>query len=67
MQPPRRALSVHEAAKSAGVGRTKVFEEIRSGRLVARKVGRRTIVMAEDLETWLKSLPKRMPVASGGP
>jgi excisionase family DNA binding protein len=55
----RIAFSVLEAAKCAGVGRTTLFEEIRSGRLAARKVGRRTIIMTADLEAWLKSLPTR--------
>ena len=53
----KRALSVAEAAKAAGVGRTTFFEEIRRGRITARKVGRRTIITTDDLDTWLKSLP----------
>ena len=53
-----RALSVEEAAKAAGVGRTLLFEEIRKGRLTARKVGRRTIVTTDELDNWLHSLPK---------
>ena len=53
----RLALSVEEAAKAAGVGRTTVFEEIRKGHLTARKVGRRTIITTDDLDAWLKSLP----------
>jgi excisionase family DNA binding protein len=53
-----RALSVGEAAKAAGVGRTLLFEEIRKGRLTARKVGRRTIVTIDDLDRWLEALPK---------
>jgi excisionase family DNA binding protein len=53
-----RALSVEEAAKAAGIGRTLLFDEIRKGRLTARKVGRRTIVTIDELDSWLKSLPK---------
>ena len=59
MDETRLALTVAEVAKAAGVGRTTVFEEIRHGRLVARKVGRRTIIMAGDLDAWLNSLPQR--------
>jgi excisionase family DNA binding protein len=51
------ALSVEEAAKAAGVGRTLLFEEIRDRRLIARKVGRRTIITIDDLRDWLCSRP----------
>jgi excisionase family DNA binding protein len=57
MDPIKRAMSVEEAAKAAGVGRTLLFEEIRKGHITARKVGRRTIITTEDLDAWLNSLP----------
>jgi excisionase family DNA binding protein len=52
-----RALSVEEAAKAAGVGRTLLYEHIHSGRLTARKAGRRTIITVDALDAWLQSLP----------
>ena len=55
-------MSPEEAAKVAGVGRTLIFAEIRSGRLVAHKCGRRTIVRQTDIDGWLANLPK----AGGG-
>jgi excisionase family DNA binding protein len=58
MDPIKRAMSVEEAAKAAGVGRTILFEHIRAGHITARKVGRRTIITMDDLDAWLKSLPK---------
>jgi excisionase family DNA binding protein len=58
MEDIKRAMSVEEAAKAAGVGRTLLFEEIRKGRITARKVGRRTIITTDDLDAWLNSLPK---------
>jgi excisionase family DNA binding protein len=57
MDEIKRAMSVEEAARAAGVGRTLLFEEIRKGHITARKVGRRTIITADALDTWLKSLP----------
>jgi excisionase family DNA binding protein len=57
MEETKRAMSVEEAARAAGVGRTLLFEEIRKGHITARKVGRRTIITADALDTWLKSLP----------
>jgi excisionase family DNA binding protein len=53
----KRGLSVDEAAKAAGIGRTKMFEEIRKNRITARKCGRRTLIEADELDAWLRSLP----------
>jgi hypothetical protein len=41
-----------------------VYEEIRAGRLKARKCGRRTVVLAADLREWLASLPAWQPKSS---
>jgi hypothetical protein len=41
----------------AHIGRTRAFEELRSGRLLARRIGRRSLITIEDAEAWLKSLP----------
>ena len=54
----RLAYGIEEAAKVSGVGRSKVYEEIGAGRLIARKVGKRTIILAGDLNAWLKALPR---------
>jgi excisionase family DNA binding protein len=51
------AFSEPEAAKLAGIGRTKLREEIKDGRLRARRVGKRVIVSADDLRAWLDCLP----------
>jgi excisionase family DNA binding protein len=59
MVQTKLALTIEEAATAAGVGRTTLFEEIRQGRLIARKVGRRTIIATVDLEAWLTSLRVR--------
>jgi excisionase family DNA binding protein len=60
----RLAYSPEEATRVASVGRSLIFKEIRDGRLIARKVGRRTIIAADDLQLWLKSLPKKNLVAA---
>ena len=54
----RMAMSVVEAAKSAGIGVTKIYEEIAAGRLVAKKFGKRTLIAVEDLRLWLANLPR---------
>ncbi len=57
-QESRLAYDVNEAARVSGLGRSTVYEEIGAGRLVARKVGKRTLILAADLNEWLNSLPK---------
>jgi excisionase family DNA binding protein len=51
------SYSIAEAVELTGLGRSTIYEEIRSKRLLARKIGRRTIVLAEDLSSFLASLP----------
>jgi excisionase family DNA binding protein len=54
---PRRAMSIAEFCERYGPGRTKVYEELKSGRLRGRKIGSRTIITEDDAEDWLRSLP----------
>ena len=51
------SYSIAETVELTSLGRSSIFEEIRSNRLRARKVGRRTIILAEDLANFLASLP----------
>ena len=51
------AFSIPEAMGVSGTGKTKLYEEIRAGRLVARKMGDKTIILRPDLLAWLNSLP----------
>lgn len=55
----RLAYSIEEAAAVSGVGRTRLYQAIAAGRLRARKNGRATIVLTEDLAAFLRSLPER--------
>jgi excisionase family DNA binding protein len=64
MTDNRIFCSVNEAAKAAGIGLTKLREEIAAERLVARKLGKRTLIKISDLESWAANLPQAAP-ASG--
>ncbi|WOS64258.1 helix-turn-helix domain-containing protein [Sinorhizobium fredii] len=59
MDIPKRGLGVEETAKVIGIGRTKVYDEINSGRLKAHKVGRRTIIFVEDIQAYRMALPEK--------
>ena len=51
------ALTVAEACAAAKVGKTVLYEAIANGTLVARKRGRRTLVLPADLRNWVEQLP----------
>ena len=53
----QRAMSVRCFCESVGIGRTRFYHEVKAGRLRVRKVGRRTIITADDADEWLKRLP----------
>lgn len=57
------AVPITEAARIGGVGRSTIYAEISRGNLKTRKVGRRTIVMVDDLKAWLASLPESQRAA----
>jgi excisionase family DNA binding protein len=50
------ALTIPEVCASARIGRTRVYEAIRSGELLARKHGKRTLILYADLRQWLEAL-----------
>lgn len=51
------AQSIDNFCERYGISRSQAYEEIRSGRLKAVKLGRRTLVPEEAGQAWLKSLP----------
>jgi hypothetical protein len=57
------AYTIDDFVKAVGVGRSKVYEEIRLGRLRARHIGRRTVIIDSDARAYLASLPA-LPVAA---
>ena len=51
-------LTIDELVAACGLGRTSIYGQIRDGRLVARKCGRRTIILPSDAQNWLENLPR---------
>ena len=57
-EPPLKlGLSIDETCKASTLGRTKIYEAIGSGKLIAKKAGTRTIILPKHLEAYLESLP----------
>jgi hypothetical protein len=53
-----RAYSIAEVCGLTSLGRTSIWAAIQSGQLIARRWGRRTVVLAADLRSFLNNLPK---------
>lgn len=54
-------MTLPEFSAWARIGRTRVYEEIGSGALRAIKIGRRTLIRADDADQWLDSQPAMTP------
>lgn len=52
------AYRIKDATKLTGMGRSKLFELIKQGRLPARKVGSATLILRADLIAFLESAPR---------
>jgi excisionase family DNA binding protein len=55
------AYSIAEACSAARAGRTAIYEAIRNGALVARKRGRKTLILPDDLRRWVEGHPAVEP------
>ncbi len=65
--PKEKALySIPEIIEMAGIGRTRLYQELNSRKLKAVKIGKRTCVTKADLETWLSRLEKYLPERQRG-
>lgn len=55
-RPAKAAYNVSETAELLSIGRTSLYEQIKIGRLRTIKCGRRTLVLARDIEVFLDRL-----------
>jgi excisionase family DNA binding protein len=56
-QQTAKVLCIRDVCAQTGIGRTTIYAAIKSGALIARKWGRRTVVLPDDLTNFLKQLP----------
>ena len=50
-------LSVREFCTNYGIGKTLAYDLMKSGKLKALKLGRRTLIPSEAAEAWAANLP----------
>jgi hypothetical protein len=49
-------LSIKEVCKLTGCGKTFVYSKLKTGELLARRAGRKTLVLRSDLEAFIANL-----------
>ena len=61
------AVSPAEAARLAGIGRTKIYQALNSGALSSFKIGTRRLIRISEIDAWLRRLEAdHTPAAAGG-
>jgi hypothetical protein len=54
---PKAAFTLPQLAADGPLSRSALYREIREGRLIIRRAGKSTIVLAADWDSFLQSLP----------
>jgi excisionase family DNA binding protein len=49
--------TIAQSCRMAAIGRTKFYELVASGEIPVRKIGKKTLVAASDLQDWVERLP----------
>src|SRR5688572_3270248 len=57
----RLAFTIEETARICGLGRSTIYTAVADGRLRIRKNGRRTMVLRDDVKSFLAALPQVEP------
>ena len=60
----RIAISIVEAAELSGIGRSSIYSAIKRGELRLKKSGRRSLILVDDLKTFIATLPDAKQQAS---
>lgn len=51
------SVSIPDAVKLTGLGRSTIYEAMKSGQLPRRKLGSRSLILVSDLEAFVAALP----------
>lgn len=52
------SVTIDRAGEISGLGRTTIYKLIKEGHLKPKKVGRRTLILVEDLQSFIDSCPE---------
>jgi hypothetical protein len=53
----REAFAVREFCARYGICRQTFYDELKRGRIKAKKLGKKTVILRADAEAWATSLP----------
>ena len=59
------SLTPSEFCKAENIGKTTFYQEVNSGRLEAKKIGSRTVVLPAARRRWRANLPDYVPANDG--
>jgi predicted DNA-binding transcriptional regulator AlpA len=54
----REAFGVREFCARYGICRQTFYDEVKRGRIKAKKLGKKTVILRSDAENWAASLPE---------
>ncbi|MEI7668573.1 MAG: helix-turn-helix domain-containing protein [Pseudomonadota bacterium] len=57
MMTDKKAFSVNEMLATLPIGKTTLYKAIKSGKLRATKLGKKTLFLAKDVSDFLEALP----------
>lgn len=57
LPPEKMAYHIDEAVEAGAGSRSEIYEALRGGTLCAKKRGRRTIILRDELARYLATLP----------
>lgn len=52
-----KLVSINDAARMLGIGRSTLYLILKDGQLPARKLGKRTLILRSDIESFVEALP----------
>lgn len=51
------SVTIPEAIQMTGIGRSSLYKLFNEGRITPRKLGKRVLILVEELERFIKALP----------
>lgn len=55
----KSAYTINEAVSEIGIGRSKLYGEIKARKITVRKIGRKSVILCDEIQRYLECLPKK--------